>query len=226
MKPMVYGICTRYWSGWRECVDSWYRTASTDYPWIIAPHMPIPKCFEAVYRGTTEPIISYIHDDVMIYEQDWDKRVLAQFDDPTVGVVGFGGALGHGTPNLYQVPYYLPNLARQHFLSNMRSWQLHGGRELGERDVAILDGMAIFVRRELLDAWGGWIHPGVSYFMYAENLCCHARRKGYRIRLVGVDFEHLGGRTVAIDGPHDDYAEAHRIFYESNKDVLPARVAK
>lgn len=39
-------------------------------------------------------ILAYIHDDVRIYERNWDQRVLKEFDDPTVGVVGFGGARG------------------------------------------------------------------------------------------------------------------------------------
>jgi GT2 family glycosyltransferase len=186
--------------------------------------MSIPACFEMVYRGTTEPIIAYIHDDVMIYEPGWDKRVLAQFEDPTVGVVGFGGALGHGTHNLYIGPYHLPNLARQHFMSNMKDAEKHGQRFTGECDVAVLDGFALFVRRKLLDKWGGWMHEGVGYFLYAEHLCCEARRQGYRIRLVGVDCEHLGGKTVAIDGAHDQYQEAHKIFFDNNRDVMPYAV--
>ena len=34
-------------------------------------------------------------------------------------LVGFAGSLGHGTANLYSGEYHLPNLARQHFMSNM-----------------------------------------------------------------------------------------------------------
>jgi hypothetical protein len=41
-----------------------------------------------------------------------------------------------------------------------------------------------------------------------------------------VDCEHLGGKTVAIDGAHDEYDEAHALFYEGNRDVLPYRVSR
>ena len=224
MNSLVYGVATREWEGWQACVESWMRTASEQYPSYIVKGKPILEAFQQIYKNTSEPIIALCHDDLMIYEQDWDKRVLAQFDDSQVGLAGFGGALGHGTPNLYTVPYHLPNLARQGFLSNMRSAEVHGKRFTGERDVAILDGMALFVRRSVLDKWGGWPKEGVGYFMYAEALCCEVRRQGLRIRLVGVDFEHLGGKTVAIDGAHDDYQEAHAYFYEHNKDVMPYRV--
>lgn len=221
---LVYGVATRMWNGWQDCVGSWAATASMDYPVLVAGHHNIVPAFDGIYRKTTEPVIAYIHDDVTIYEQDWDLRVLKQFDDPEVGVVGFGGALGHGTPDLYSVPYYLPNLARQQFMSNMRNAEEHGARFAGECDVAILDGFALFIRRTVLDRWGGWDHPGVGYFMYSENLCCEARRQGYRIRLVGVDCEHLGGKTVGKVPLDDNYQEAHRIFYENNRNVMPWRV--
>lgn len=224
MADLVYGICTRNWDGWRACVDTWYATASNDHPWILAPHMSIPQCFEAVYKSTTEPILALIHDDVEIYEKGWDLRVLAQFEDPQVGVVGFGGALGHGSPNLYKVPYHLPNLARQNFMSNMRSAETHGTRFIGERDVAILDGFALFVRRSVLDKWGGWIHPGVGYWLYAEHLCCEARRQGHKIRLVGIDCEHLGGKTVGKVPLVEDYDTDHKTLYDTCCDVLPYRV--
>lgn len=224
MNAMVYGIATREWDGWRECAESWARAAHDWHPQIVALDMNIVPAFDKIYRGSVEPVIAYIHDDVMIYEQDWDLRVLGAFDDPGVGVVGFGGAMGHGAPHLYTVPYHLPNLARQQFMSNLRDAEVHGARFTGERDVAILDGFALFVRRTVLDKWGGWNHPGVGYFMYSENLCCEARRQGHRIRLVGVDCEHLGGKTVGKVPLDDDYPEAHRIFYENNKDVMPYRV--
>ena len=179
--------------------------------------------YQECYVTTNAPILSYIHDDVEIYEENWDLRVLKEFDDPKVGVVGFGGALGHGVPNLYHVPYYLPNLARQQFMSNMRSAEKHGSRFTGERDVVILDGYALFLRREILDKVGGWpVGKPYGYFLYSEWLCCEARRQGFRIRMVGVDSEHLGGRS-SFSGLKDNYEEAHRYLFENNRDVLPAR---
>ena len=221
---LIYGIATRMWDGWRDCVNSWMATASEHHGYILIKNRTIMEAFQLIYQGTTEPIIAYIHDDVVIHEQGWDQRILREFDDPTVGVVGFGGALGHGTPNLYTVPYHLPNLARQHFLSNMRDAEKHGKRFTGERDVAVLDGLALFVRRSVLDAWGGWPQDkSISYFMYSENLCCHVRRQGLRIRLVGVDCTHLGGKSSGTPLPYT-YEEEHLYFYEHNRDVMPYRI--
>ncbi len=225
MSRMVYGIATRHWEGYRKCVDSWQCMATNAYPEYEVVGKPILEAFQAIYENTTEPIIALCHDDLMIYEHDWDYRVLRQFDYPSVGLVGFGGALGHGRPNLYQQPFFIPNLVRMDFMSNMRSGHLHGQKFAGERDVAVFDGFAIFVRRTVIDRWGGFpVGSPYGYWMYAEALCCETRRQGHRLRLVGVDCEHLGGKTVGMVPMTDDYEEAHRYFYEQNRDVMPYRV--
>jgi hypothetical protein len=225
MNSMVLAIATRRWEGWERCVKTWHDTAARKHMEFVVVDCNVMDAYQMAYEGTVEPIIGYLHDDVEIFEKGWDERVLKQFDDPTVGLVGFGGALGHGAPHLYTTPYHLPNLARQQFLSNMRSAEKHGGRFDGERDVAVLDAFALFVRRPILDEWGGWPQgKAVGYYMLAENLCCEVRRQGFRIRLVGVDCEHLGGRTSTIHPVSDDYETEHRYFYEHNRDVMPYKV--
>lgn len=225
MSEMVICVATRFWEGWKKCVYGWEDTAVGGlYAYCVAD-MDVLPAYQECYERTTEPILAYIHDDVEIYEKGWDQRVLDQFDDPSVGLVGFGGALGHGTADLYSQPYHLPNLARQNFLSNMRSAEKHGARFTGERDVAVLDGFALFVRRPILDKVGGWpLDKPYGYFMYSEWLCCEARRQGFRIRLVGVDCEHLGGRSSGFISPNENYELAHKYFYDNNRDVMPYRV--
>lgn len=225
MNSMVLAIATRRWEGWERCVQTWRDTANRSHFQFVVCDCDVMQAYQYAYEGTVEPIIGMIHDDVEIFEKGWDERVLREFEDPQVGLVGFGGALGHGAPQLYTTPYHLPNLARQSFLSNMRSAERHGARFGGERDVAVLDGFALFVRRTILDRAGGWpVDKPYGYFMYSEWLCCEARRQGYRIRLVGVDCEHLGGKSSGFISPEENYEEAHRYFYEHNRDVMPYRV--
>jgi len=52
-------------------------------------NMNIPEAQNYIYKNTTEPIIALIHDDVNILEKDWDLRVLREFEDSSVGMVGF-----------------------------------------------------------------------------------------------------------------------------------------
>lgn len=223
---MVLGIATRRWPGWAVSVDSWQgSTQLGNLPYCIVFDKDVIPAFQEIYEQTDQDIIALLHDDLLINEMGWDVRVLEQFRDATVGMVGFAGSLGHGTPNLYTSPYHLPNLARQNFMSNMRDAEKHGARFTGARDVSVLDGMALFIRRPILDRVDGWKKAvPYGYYLYSEWICCEARRQGYRIRLVGVQVDHLGGRSSGHIAASPTYEEAHRYLWENNRDMLPYRV--
>ena len=225
MSRLVLCVATRRWSGWADCMASWMATSNLGHRYQIVPDKDVLPAYQELYESTYEPILGYIHDDLVIREKGWDERVLREFDNPRVGLVGCTGALGHATPTLYEVPYHLPNLARQNFLSNMRDAEKHGARFTGERDVAVVDGMALFVRRSILDMVCGWLlaRP-YGYWLYSEFLCCETRRQGYRIRLVGIDVDHLGGKSSGHIATFPTYEDAHRYLWEHNRDVLPAKV--
>jgi hypothetical protein len=224
---MVYGVATREWDGWKKCVNSWLTHASRPYPFRVVSNRSVLEAFQEIYESTTEPIISLCHDDLEIYEYNWDRRVLNEFNDPSVGLVGFAGGLGHGLPQMYKEPFHIPNLIRRDFISNMGDAEKHGYRFVGETDVAVLDGLALFVRRSVLDRWEcGWpVNNPIGYFMYSENLCCEVRRQGLRIRLVGVDCLHLGGKSSSGAPLPHSYEEEHKYFWDTNRDVMPYYVS-
>ena len=200
-------------------------------------------------------ILAFLHDDTIIHDKDWVNRVLYEFEDPTVGLVGFGGAIRHGSPELYKVPYDYHQLGRSHFISNMTDWQNHGTHFTEARDVAVLDGFALIVRRSILencririekqfDTYNGeqyveshvqigWpLGTPIGYVAYDYWLCCMCRRLGYRIRLLGISCSHLGGRTfvklgIGKDPKHwQQYLDAHRFIFDEFKDVLPYEVPR
>lgn len=178
-------------------------------------------------------ILAYLHDDTIINDPGWVAKVLREFEDPTVGLVGFGGATRHGDPFMYKKPYEYQQLARAGFASNMRDAENHGERFTGAKDVAVLDGFALIVRRAVLEESGGWpMDTPIGYICYDYWLCCMARRLGYRIRLVGVACDHLGGQTFVKLGIGQDpkhwkqYLDSHRYIYDEFKDVLPYEVPR
>lgn len=223
---MVYGIATCEQPRWEECVDSWYDYANAWFPAHVVKHKDIVEAYQEIYENTTEPIIAMMHDDLLIHESGWDQRVLKEFEDPAVGVVGFAGAPGIGHPDMYKQAYQGASLGRVGFKSNLRNAEVHGARFTGECDVAILDGLALFVRRSVLENEGGWpVGTPIGYFMYDAWVCLTALRYGYKIRLVGVDCEHLGGKSTGLNpNLRADWEAAHRYIYDEFPSVLPARV--
>ena len=186
------------------------------------------------YELTTAPVIAYLHDDVTIHDDGWLDRVSAEFADPMVGIVGFGGALRHGLLDIYKTPYRLAQLGRDGFLSNMDDAEVHGERFNGVCDVAVVDGFAIGVRRRLLAECGGWpVDRFPAHHNYDYLACCLAHRYHYRVRLVGVRCNHAGGSTATSPAYQEwasrtrwgSDAEMHRIghqlIYDEFVDVLP-----
>lgn len=228
MNDMVYGIATCDRPGWTESVDSWDLNATRLYGVHTVFNKEIVDAYQEIYEQTSQPIIAMMHDDLFIYEEGWDKRVLAEFDDPKVGIVGFAGAPGHGHPQMYEHPYTPSSMGRVGFKSNLRNAEQHGDRFTGSCEVAVIDGLAIFVRRELLDKTGGWPKKEecpIGYFLYTEWLCCMAHRLGYTIRLVGVDCDHLGGKSTGLNpSMRVDFDAEHKWLYENMRDVLPWKV--
>ena len=223
---LVLGFATWQWDGWQQCVNGWNQNAMFPRRTTIEYERRVVDAYQAIYERTKEGVIAYIHDDLICLEQDWDYRVMHEFLDPKVGVVGLAGGTMHGSADLYNPPFIISKLARGGFMSNLREAEIHGKRFTGECNVAVLDGIALFVRREVLRATGGWpVNTPIDYFLYSEWICCMARRLGYKIRMVGVKCDHLGGRSTGLNQTAKfDYEGEHRWLWENFKDVLPVEV--
>jgi len=225
-------FATLHWPGYRECIDSWgcglvvgnWRARVMENG---VTGQSLLESYQTAFEQSDADILGYLHDDLVCLDPEWYQRVISQFDDPAVGLAGFGGALGHGDPEMYRKPYELPQLARRTFLSNLREAEVHGQRFAGECDVAVLDGFSLFLRREVLVRAGGWpLGTPVGYISYDYWACCMARELGYRIRLVGVACDHLGGKSSGLNPNLDlHWEEAHRYIYDRFQNVLPYRVA-
>jgi GT2 family glycosyltransferase len=224
-------VATLKWSGWEKCVRSWFPTedvTSGAHLHLIHSaqgHLSILQAYQQGLESTSSSILGYVHDDVIVRDEEWFARVIKEFDDPEVGMVGFGGALRHGSESLYQTPYRLTQLGRSDFRSNMFDAERHGKRFTRACDVAVLDGFAMFVRREILEKTGGWpVGTPIGYFCYDYWLSCEVRRQGYRIRLVGVACTHLGGKSSSAVQLMESPQDAHRHIYDTCRDVLPFKV--
>jgi hypothetical protein len=239
-----------------DCQYSWYGMATQhgmQYEGLVRANTPddnlgVTGSMQWCYEHTTAPIIAFLHSDLEIFEQGWDRRVLREFDDPSVGVVGFGGALQLGEDSIYKIPYELHQLRRIGYMSNTNDAETHGQRFEGACDVATLDGFAMIVRRKLLDRWmhmqkysgsliaHGWPVKSLPFHNYDNALCIEAAKQRYRVRLVGIRCHHHGGQTTVttaydewsrrVLGKPDSevHAESHRVLYEMGRGILPIKV--
>ena len=201
-------------------------------------NLGVTKAYQKLYEATNADILLYLHQDVICREPEWDLRLMAEFiAAPEVAVCGLGGALWHGLPDLYKVPYRLEQLQRGDYRSNVDDAEVHGERFTGRCNVAVLDGFALAVRRSFLDRIGGFakISEGCNFFNYDYALCALARRYKQKIRLIGVRCHHRGGATSVQHGKEasvkqyinqEAYDKSHEWFYNNFRDVMPVSVKR
>ncbi len=230
--------------GAEKAVDSWARTMNGKheirvYPETTGPEASYLSKVQRSYEQTDAEIIAYFHSDLTIHEQGWDERVLREFTDPRVGVVGFGGGTRHGHKDIYKVPYDYRQLARFGFVSNLSDAEAHGRRERNECTVAVLDSFSLIVRRELLDKTDGWPVDDYPPTQHCSDywLCLQTHRHGYLVRMVGIACTHASGGVALGQWDYKSWAastpwgsdaemhrESHRLIYDEFRDVLPVEV--
>lgn len=210
----------------------------------------IPYALQQIYESSlikpgasANDVLVYIHDDFLLQERGWDRRVLEAFEcNERLGLAGFGGSTGLGRPGIYSQPYAWQQVCRTDFFSNMRDAEFHGKRATAPMPIVYTDGQSMIVRRALLDQIDGWrwwpfdiVHHGYDY-----GIACQARRHGWEALLIPCACEHkiTGSSVGAVTRDSDIYRSladkhggdevvfqrAHRFVYDNFRDVLPMRV--
>jgi GT2 family glycosyltransferase len=199
---------------------------------------------EAMARGAkdlTTDILVFCHDDIEVYE-DWAMAITTIFDYvPGCGLVGFHGAKGLGSEDIYRTRYQLSQLARYNPMSNMVDAEQHGKYVTIPVEVATIDGFFMAVRRETYEAVGGWeacLRDKIVFHMYDSWMAMAAREHGYRTFMAPVNCRHQGGATeVGMTAEYEKWAiengfkdgtdvhtQGHLAFYERFRGQLPIRI--
>jgi len=159
-----------------------------------------------IHRAQPQDIIALLHDDVEIFEQDWDLKVLEHFDShPATCLAGFFGATGLGAPDIYKTPYDPMQLARMDCWSNMDDAEAHGQRSTEAKRVVVLDGFsqimsvpfAEYALRELEAL-------RITHHFYDGALgCLAARQASYgfldkEVWMIPIRCHHAGGQTARV----------------------------
>lgn len=180
-------------------------------------------------KGSDVDYIFYTHNDVIMYEQNWDLKVKEILTaNPNVGVAGFYGAKGIGTPDVYKSPYAQHQMIRVENVSNCnRMSKAHGYRNINPKgalfeDIAVMDGFSLIVKKDLLNQLNGFDRNFPPHHMYDNDICLESLDKGYRNIVIAMDCQHLGGRTdVGEDWAtpfgktkQEIHTDAHPIFYK------------
>lgn len=198
------------------------------------------KTMQQMYEQCETDVLAILHNDVYVYEKDWDQRVLKYFQDiPKLGAAGFFGAAGCGPlgERIQDVP--IPGMMAG--MSNMLEAEIHGMRLDTEwAPCAIFDGLGMIFSMEMLKAGNGFDQRYVFHHLYDRDAGLESLRRGYKNIVVNVPCHHVGGMTAnraeyqtwidkkmnMTDYKADSFThdENSKRFADKFKDVLPLYV--
>ena len=158
----------------------------------------------------------FVNSDAFLHRAGSVERMLRALDDPRVGIVAPKILNVDGTLQPSVVPLSTPAVAavRASGLSRLvpnrlqPSFSTHWDHS-SSREIQAANGAVLLVRRETMDALGGFDERA---HMYAEDLdlCWRARTLGPRVRFVhDAEFLHVGAGSSG--GNERDPARAERI---------------
>lgn len=163
---------------------------------------------QAVEMCNTDVLV-YQHSDLFMYEHGWDEQVLRAFEqDPKLGIIGVVGA-----------EWATKDGGRAHVWCSFRDWRIHGHKPRTKiTPVALLDGCYMAFRRSMMEELGlpEVYGDGNEYFFYDKEISLTATMASWRVGVIDLDCDHLGGRTSCSEEftkTIHTKSETHDIMY-------------
>lgn len=212
-------------------------------------YVPLKQLFE---KYPDEEYIGIMHNDLMLYEKGWDRRMMEAFaEDPKLGLIGLCGSRevdergGRGG-------YTVCNFMGLEVPVKDQIWKgqdSSAGRRIeGLEPAMVLDSLFMLFRRDVIPhlekTWEDWDQITLAHF-YDRIMPLRTIEAGYRVAVIGSDCDHIGGLTttgneryrddciqwlqergIPYDNPETEmYLVAERRYlseYRDEKKFLPA----
>jgi glycosyltransferase involved in cell wall biosynthesis len=163
--------------------------------------------FKQAFQETDSDIICFIHNDVLIHQEDWVNMVVHAFTTvPNLGLAGIFGAVGVGE-NGGRIRSQSQMLGLEWGACQCHSvaWQHHSEFMDGISPAAILDGVGMFFSRQAAnnlmetDMFDSWRAP---HHFYDRIIPLKLIDKGFKIATIGLGFDHWSGATANSSGKY------------------------
>ena len=166
----------------------------------IGFYQPLKQLYD---QYPDEQYIGIMHNDLMLYEQGWDRRMLMAFEeDPQLGLIGLCGSKevdamgGRGT-------YTVCNFMGREIKVGQQIWKGQdpsAGRRIdGIEPAIVLDSLFMLFRREVIPSLVAdhedWDDITLAHF-YDRIWPIRTIEAGWHCITVGSDNDHIGGLTT------------------------------
>ncbi len=176
----------------------------TQHPWVSYTRSDTNRGFAAAvnegYRRSTGDLVLFLNSDTRLLPGETVKILSFMERETAVGIAAPQLVYEDMRPqrSFAPAPSLLLEVFPRPFLERMfpARFPTKGKDVAVPLDVESVIGAAVMVRREVLDALGGF-DERFFFFLEETDLCLRARQKGYRVVFFpGARVVHLQGRTV------------------------------
>ncbi len=154
------------------------------------------KTYQQIFDNVTTDIVAILHNDVFIYENNWDHRVYRQFNNiDHLGSIGFFGAQGVGSigERIQDTDFQ----GQMSGISNMLEASQHGIHMMDEYvPAAILDGFCMIFNMTMIKKAGGLDQRYHYHHLYDRDLPLTSLSLGYKNIVLNVPCHHVSGVTA------------------------------
>ena len=162
------------------------RTIGTPFEWVIIDNSANQyNIFTAYNEGVARAkgdILCFMHDDILMHTTSWGEVIARQLTDTTIGVIGVAGSHFLSSAPLY---WYAMPFTAQYNLTNDNGKQTleeHGQCYHDDlADVAAVDGMCFFARRELFETVTFDNKTYSGFHAYDMDICLQVLACGWRV---------------------------------------------
>jgi GT2 family glycosyltransferase len=152
--------------------------------------------YQQIFDVVDTDLVAILHNDVFVYEKNWDRRVRHQFETiNSLGSLGFFGSQGVGTIGERIQDTEKPG--QMSGLSNMLEAETHGIRlRTPFLPAAILDGFAMVFNMDMIKRAGGIDTRYHFHHLYDRDLPLTSLALGYKNIILNVPCHHQSGVTA------------------------------
>jgi GT2 family glycosyltransferase len=169
--------------------------------------------FAEGFKYASGDIVAFLHSDLVIWETNWYKRVIAEFEkDDNLGMIGFigsdqidwAGGRGLGTTSNFQ------GLRLDRW--NGSGASIHGKSSREFSEASVVDGCAMIIRRE---AWNdiGEREDFPPMQFYDRLISTQLIEKGWKIGVLGIECDHFSRQSMG----EKEYVEMAMEWCVKNK---------
>jgi GT2 family glycosyltransferase len=174
--------------------------------------------FKQGFEVATGDVVAFFHSDLVVWEKDWDKRVIKHFQqDANLGMIGFigsneidwHGGRGLGTTSNFKGLSMIDQTGSNNG-KDVKVWvgshgAIHGKVNEGYTDAVVVDGCAMIIRRT------AWQDIGVRedfppHHFYDRLISTQLIENGWNIGVLGIACDHFSGQTVNIEPSYQQMA--------------------